>query len=96
MSDSDDKSGTDFERAVIGVLRNTVAGDVLSYGDVAVEAGYPGAARAVGSILRRRDDLPWWRIVASDGRLITHDPARQERALVAEGTMVRSGRVVPQ
>ena len=53
-------------------------GEVVSYGDIAHDAGHPGAARAVGALLGTTDvDLPWWRVVRSDGRLVTADPARQ-------------------
>ncbi len=86
---------TDFERAVVTVLLASGIGDVMSYGDVAAEAGYPGAARAVGGVLRRIDGLPWWRVVNAAGRLIPHDPERQAALLRAEGTPVADGRVVP-
>lgn len=84
---------TPFEQAVIAVLRTTVPGDVLSYGDVAAEAGFPGAARAVGGVLRRIDDLPWWRVVAANGRLIPHNPKEHAKRLRAEGVTVVNGRV---
>lgn len=87
---------TEFERAVVTVLLATGVGDVMSYGDVAAEAGYPGAARAVGGVLRRVDGLPWWRVVNAAGRLIPHDPDRQAALLRAEGTVVTGGRVVPR
>lgn len=84
-----------FEEAVIAVLEATGPGDVLSYGEVAAEAGYPGAARAVGNILARVEGLPWWRVVTASGRLIPHDPDEQARRLAAEGVACRHGRVVP-
>ncbi len=84
---------TDFERAVVEVLLSTRSGDVMSYGDVAAEAGHPGAARAVGGVLRRIDRLPWWRIVSSAGRLIPHDPDRQAALLRSEGVTVVNGHV---
>lgn len=85
---------TEFETAVVRVLLATGPGDVLAYGEVAAEAGYPGAARAVGNLLRRLDGLPWWRVVAASGRLIPHDPEEQARRLAAEGVATRRGRVV--
>lgn len=86
---------TAFESAVIAVLSSTGPGDVLSYGDVAAEAGYPGAARAVGNILSRSEGLPWWRVVSSTGRLIPHDPVEQARRLESEGVRCKNGRVLP-
>jgi methylated-DNA-protein-cysteine methyltransferase-like protein len=85
---------TPFEAAVIAVLVATEPGDVMSYGEVAAEAGFPGAARAVGGVLRRVDDLPWWRIVAANGRVIPHNPTEHIERLRAEGVAVENGRVV--
>lgn len=87
---------SDFEDAIIAVLDSTVPGDVMSYGDVAAEAGFPGAARAVGNILGRVDDLPWWRIVTASGRLVPHHSEEQARRLAAEGVTCRDGRVVAE
>lgn len=83
-----------FERAVIETVRSIPPGDVLSYGEVAAEAGFPGAARAVGTLLRRTAaPLPWWRVVGAGGRLRSPDPAEQARRLRAEGVTVDGGRV---
>jgi methylated-DNA-protein-cysteine methyltransferase-like protein len=85
---------SDFEDAVVAVLRSTAPGDVMSYGEVAAEAGRPGAARAVGNILSRVEGLPWWRVVTASGRLIPHDPDEQARRLAAEGVRCCHGHVV--
>ena len=70
-------------------------GEVVSYGDVAHDAGFPGRARAVGSLLAGTDlELPWWRVVRSDGRLATDPAAGQAALLREEGVIVRDGRVV--
>jgi methylated-DNA-protein-cysteine methyltransferase-like protein len=72
-----------------------VPGEVVSYGDVAHDAGRPGAARAVGALLATTDvELPWWRVVRADGRIVTHKGGRQAELLRAEGVVVRRGRVV--
>jgi methylated-DNA-protein-cysteine methyltransferase related protein len=86
---------TEFERAVDAVLRSLRAGDVVTYGEVAREAGYPGAARAVGGLLAGSDRAyPWWRIVTSTGRLVPGHEVEHESRLRAEGVEVRNGRVV--
>lgn len=87
---------TDFETSVATVLLETSPGDVLSYGEVAAEAGYPGAARAVGNVLRRVEELPWWRVVTASGRLIPHAPEEQAKRLAAEGVTTSRGRVVTE
>ncbi|MFV0525272.1 MAG: MGMT family protein [Acidimicrobiales bacterium] len=83
-----------FDAAVVRVLRSTGPGDVVTYGEVAAEAGYPGAARAVGNLLGRLHDVPWWRVVTASGRLIPHDPDRHAGLLAAEGVRCRDGHVV--
>ena len=44
-------SDTPLEEAVVAVLRALEPGDVVTYGEVALEAGWPGRSRAVGRIL---------------------------------------------
>jgi methylated-DNA-protein-cysteine methyltransferase-like protein len=83
----------DFEIAVTGVLRSLRRGDVTTYGEVAAEAGFPGAGRAVGNVLARCDGLPWWRVVAADGRLVPGHEIEHARLLRAEGVAVARGRV---
>lgn len=69
-------------------------GEVLTYGEVATEAGHPGAHRAVGSMLRRLGgEFPWWRIVTSTGRLVPGNEVEQARRLAAEGVETTDGRV---
>lgn len=83
-----------FEDRVAGVLRRLLPGDVVAYGDVAAEAGSPGAARAVGNLLRRGlPDVPWWRVVRADGGLSCPNRSDQIARLRAEGVVVRAGRV---
>ncbi len=84
----------DFTDAVIDVLEQLEPGEVLAYGEVAIEAGYPGAARAVGNLLRRTPGLPWWRIVTSTGRLVPGSESKQAELLRSEGVHVRNRRVV--
>jgi methylated-DNA-protein-cysteine methyltransferase-like protein len=85
---------TDFEDAVVAVIASLQPGDVITYGEVAAEAGYPGAARAVGTLLRTSGgDLPWWRVVGAGGYLRTPDRFRQARLLADDGILVVNGRV---
>lgn len=84
-----------FEESVIRVVSSLQPGDVLTYGEVAAEAGHPGAARAVGNLLRTcHADLPWWRVVGAGGRLRSPDHSRQARLLSEDGVLIRNGRVV--
>jgi methylated-DNA-protein-cysteine methyltransferase-like protein len=78
---------TPFEAAVAKVLRSLRKGEVVTYGEVAMEAGYsPRASRAVGGFLSRRgDEYPWWRVVTTDGRLVPGHEVEHARRLRAEG-----------
>ena len=61
---------TPFQREVAAVLRETRPGETLSYGDVALRMGRPGAARAVGHAVKTNPLLllvPCHRVVARDG-----------------------------
>jgi methylated-DNA-protein-cysteine methyltransferase related protein len=84
---------TELERRVLDVISALVPGEVVSYGDIAEDAGFPGRARAVGHILATRDGLPWWRVVTATGRLVPGHEAEQAQRLRAEGVRVERGRV---
>lgn len=86
----------DFTGRVLEVVAGLPAGTVVTYGEVAMEAGRPGAARAVGRILSGHGDtVPWWRVVPASGRLAPALAARQAVALRAEGIEVIDGRIRP-
>ena len=87
-----------FDAAATAVLRALGPGDVVTYGEVAEEAGFPGAARAVGRLLSSGEgDLPWWRVVNASGRLVPGHEVEHARRLRAEGVEVdeEHGRVRP-
>jgi methylated-DNA-protein-cysteine methyltransferase-like protein len=91
-----------FEEQVRRALAQLRPGDVVTYGEIAREAGFAGAARAVGALLARGDPtLPWWRVVTSGGRLVPGCETEQASLLRAEGVAVTGkrgsiGRVRPQ
>lgn len=86
---------TPWEQAVVSVVLRLEPGDVVSYGEVAAEAGRPAAARSVGAVLAASNGtLPWWRVVTSTGRLVPGLEDEQRRRLLAEGVEVIGSRVV--
>lgn len=90
-----DSGPSDFAVAVLVIVDSTEPGQILTYGEVAAEAGNPGAARAVGGVLRRHGaGHPWWRIVAANGRLVPGGEQLHQEKLRAEGVEVSDGRVV--
>lgn len=84
---------SEFEGKVRAVLRGLPPGTVVTYGEVAEEAGHPGAARAVGNILARSEGFPWWRVLAVSGRLLPGKEAEHAELLRAEGVAVSGRRV---
>jgi methylated-DNA-protein-cysteine methyltransferase-like protein len=83
------------DRRIIDVIRSLRDGEVVSYGDIAADAGYPKQSRLVGRLLSMNDDfdLPWWRVVNSVGRLVPDHERDQAARLRSEGVLVRNDRV---
>ena len=87
-------AGQGFAEQAEKVIRALRPGEVVTYGEVAADAGRPGAARAVGHLLATRPaDLPWWRVVTASGRLVPGHEAEHARQLEAEGVPLDGGRV---
>jgi len=83
----------EFNDAVIATIEAIPRGEISTYGEIAQESGYPGAARAVGNLLRTVPGLPWWRVITSTGRLVPDKEAEHARLLRAEGISVMRGKV---
>ena len=85
-----------FKSSVIEIVRAVPLGQVVSYGQVALYAGLPRAAREVGWILNGTEgkiDRPWWRVVNRNGILtikgtVFSTRERQKKLLQAEGIEV--------
>ena len=81
---------------MLAVVRRVPPGRVTTYGEVARLAGRPGAARAVGNILRdaRQPGIPYHRVIAAGGQLGGYSNLALKRSLLAaEGLLVTSRRV---
>jgi methylated-DNA-[protein]-cysteine S-methyltransferase len=65
------KSSQIFAEEVRKVVRKIPRGKTLSYQEVAWKAGYPGAARAVGSVMKNNYDptVPCHRVIRADGKI---------------------------
>ncbi len=79
-----------FSEQVIAVVKGIPRGSTLSYRNVAARAGFPGAARAVGSLMKRNHDdtVPCHRVIRSDGRVGEYNQGgsiAKERRLREEG-----------
>lgn len=76
------------------MIRALAPGEVVSYGDVAADAGVPRQARLVGRVLSRAEaSLPWWRVVTAAGRLVPGLETQQAELLRAEGVVIDGERV---
>ncbi len=88
---------TDFTSRVLATVRRIPVGRVATYGDIAGIAGRPGAARAVGNIMRdcKARDVPCHRVVAAAGGLggFGGAPSLKRALLQAEGIVVRGTRI---
>jgi len=84
---------------ILAVIRAIPPGQVMGYGQVAARAGLPGRARLTARVLGMNDDpdLPWHRVLRSDGRIAMPEGSRgwreQNQRLRAEGVVMERGRV---
>jgi methylated-DNA-protein-cysteine methyltransferase-like protein len=85
---------TPFTQEVIRIIKHIPRGKVMTYGQIAGEAGSPRGARQVVRILHsmsEKYDLPWHRVMNAKGELPNiagMKPFRQKSLLEAEGIEV--------
>ena len=86
-----------FRARVLATVRAIPRGRVATYGDVAELAGAPGAARAVGNVMRTCGDpsVPCHRVIAAAGGLGGYGGflERKRQLLRAEGLLVTPTRI---
>lgn len=57
-------------RRMLALVRKVPRGKVVTYGQIAYAAGYPGAARQVSWALHGSSGLPWHRVIGAGGRIL--------------------------
>lgn len=82
-------SNSSFKDRVLKVVSEIPKGETLTYKEVAILAGHPGAYRAVGSLMKRNFDasIPCHRVVRSDktvGQYNRGGPLRKQQLLDQE------------
>ena len=82
-----------FQQRIWQIVAAIPYGHASTYGDVALLAGSPRAARQVGGVLSRLPEgttLPWHRVVNRHGKISQQGDSllRQRDALEAEGIVV--------
>lgn len=77
------------------VIAHVPRGKVITYGQVAEAAGFPGAARLTVRALQVESGIPWHRVVGAGGRIaLPGEEGREQRfRLEVEGVTFRGGRV---
>jgi len=87
------KTTSAFKSKILEIVKKVPAGTVVSYGQVALMAGIPRAARQVGNVLHEYGDtVPWWRVINNAGKISTncieHTALNQKELLKKEGVKV--------
>ncbi len=88
---------TDLSEAIIASIRRIPKGRIATYGSIARQAGNPRAARQVARVLHacsRTENLPWHRVINSQGRISlprVRGYERQKRLLIAEAIVFGDG-----
>ncbi|MBP9856120.1 MAG: MGMT family protein [Candidatus Pacebacteria bacterium] len=72
-----------FKEKVFKVVKGIKKGQVMTYQEVAKKVSHPGAARAVGSILKTNYDpqIPCHRVIRSDGGMGGYNRGGQTKKL---------------
>ncbi|MDP2425715.1 MAG: methylated-DNA--[protein]-cysteine S-methyltransferase [Candidatus Izemoplasmatales bacterium] len=75
--------GTTFEQRVYKTLSNVPYGSTISYQELAFQAGYPRASRAVGSAMKKNKfplTIPCHRVIKANGSLGFYGGGEQMKA----------------
>lgn len=83
---------THFQKLVRDAVRQIPKGETKTYAEVARAIGHPGAARAVGTVMKHNYDptVPCHRVVRSDGKIGDYNRGgrkRKEALLKEEGAL---------
>src|SRR3954462_11966340 len=83
----------EYARRVLDVVDRIPRGKVMAYGDIAEYLG-DGGPRQVGAVMREwGHEVPWHRVLRSDGRPAVHKVDEQLDLLRADGLFARGGRI---
>lgn len=83
-----------FTERVLNNIKSIPKGKVTTFGQIAKMSGNPRSARQVARLLHtmsEKHQLPWHRVINSQGKISLQPPERQAARLVAEGVEVRDG-----
>ena len=88
-----------FAKNVYAYITTVPPGKVVSYGQLALLCGHPGAARVVGQIAHfGPSKLPWHRLVHANGAMargyVPGGPDHQALLLTQEGVTFKNKKVI--
>jgi O-6-methylguanine DNA methyltransferase len=87
------QAGPSATQRILALVARIPSGRVMTYGDIADALGL-GSPRQVGRALASADlDIPWHRVVRSDGTMAEHVRDRQRQLLLGEGVGITGERV---
>ena len=89
ISGPPDDPVTDFAQRVLDLVERIPPGQVMAYGDIAEYLGEGGPRQVARVMSTRGGEVPWWRVLRSDGTPAPEVAARQLRHLRDEGTPMR-------
>lgn len=83
---------SNFADRVRAIVRKIPKGKTMTYGEVAYAAGHPGAARAVGLVMKNNYDptVPCHRVIRRDGKIGDYNrggEVRKRKLLQEEGAL---------
>jgi methylated-DNA-[protein]-cysteine S-methyltransferase len=86
------KQHSDFAQRVLAYVRTIPKGQTRTYKEIAVALGRPGAARAVGTLMKNNYDptVPCHRVIRSDGKIGEYNrggPDAKRKLLQSEGAL---------
>lgn len=94
------KPTSSFFAKVYDIVAAIPVGSVATYKDIAVMAGSPGAARAVGTAMKNNPNMskiPCHRVVGSDGKMHGYSfgdgISQKMKMLVKEGVKLKGNKV---
>ena len=87
------RAGPSPTQRILALVARIPSGRVMTYGDIADVLGL-GSPRQVGRALAGADvDIPWHRVVRSDGTMAEQVRVRQRQLLLSEGVGMVGERV---
>ncbi len=87
------RAGPSATQRILSLVARILSGRVMTYGDIADVLGL-GSPRQVGRALAGADvDIPWHRVVRSDGTMAEQVRDRQRQLLLSEGVGMVGERV---